>query len=431
MRPERAPWSLRLPRDAAGAETERKLPGGVVARWDHDTSGRPAVQQVAQRDAQVLRREYTWRSNEQIAAIEDAQRGVTRYEHDRRSYLVAALRPDGTTQHRTPDPAGNLFRTPDRSDRVYGRGGVLKKADDVSYTHDADGNMTEKVLPDGQKWIYQWDGVGQLREVVRPDGQVVSFAYDALGRRVRKTSGGRTTAYVWDGNDVVHEVQAGSGVTTWEFEPETFAPLAKIEGNQRYGVVTDHLGTPLAMFDEAGEIAWKAQLDVYGAAQTDVMRTPCPWRWPGQYEDEETGLFYNRCRYYDPLSQRYISCDPIGLSGGARPYRYPFNPFVQSDPLGLKCKVHPPQPDWLSKGVHVEASNGVEVMLRGVNGKLALDLLGKPSKGKAKEALREVSKYLKTGEGISRVREVAQEGIKHFANNPELVSRIQAVLDCF
>lgn len=340
VRPERAPWSMHITRDATGAETERKLPGGIVSRWGHDPSGRPIVHKIEHRDTQVLHREYTWRSDEQIAAIADAQNGVTRYEHDRRSYLVAAHRSEGTTQYRIPDPAGNLFRTPERSDRIYGYGGVLKKANDVNYVHDADGNMIEKHLPDGQRWTYLWDGASQLREVVRADGRVVSFAYDALGRRVRKISEGHTTAYVWDGNDVVHETKTGSGIITWEFEPETFTPITKIEGNQRYGVVTDHLGAPLAMFDEAGNLAWRAHVDIYGSAQTDVMRAPCPWRWPGQYEDEETALRYNRFRYYDPSTERFVSQDPIGLWGGLGIYSYVLDVLTWIDPLGLNsCKA--------------------------------------------------------------------------------------------
>jgi RHS repeat-associated protein len=218
--------------------------------------------------------------------------------------------------------------------------------------------MIEKVLPGGEKWTYQWDGAGQLREVVRPDGEVVAFAYDALGRRVRKAFGGSATAYVWDGNDVVHEMRPGAELTTWEFEPETFAPVAKIEGDQRYGVVTDHLGTPLAMFDEAGDVAWKAQLDVYGAAQTDVMRAHCPWRWPGQYEDEETGLCYNRFRYYDAAIGRFIEQDPIRLEGSLNIYRYPRNPLSAFDPLGLsECakleRYDGPKPKYAENPAHI------------------------------------------------------------------------------
>lgn len=70
-------------------------------------------------------------------------------------------------------------------------------------------------------------------------------------------------------------------------------------------------------------------------ATTDVAKTGCPWRWPGQYEDEETGLFYNRFRYYDPGAGRYVSQDPIGLTGGVLLYGYVADPFAWVDPFGL------------------------------------------------------------------------------------------------
>ncbi len=58
-------------------------------------------------------------------------------------------------------------------------------------------------------------------------------------------------------------------------------------------------------------------------------------RLPGQQYDEETGLYYNRHRYYDPQQGRYITQDPIGLRGGWNLYQYPFNPVSKIDPLGL------------------------------------------------------------------------------------------------
>src|SRR5262249_33500800 len=155
--------------------------------------------------------------------------------------------------------AGNLYRTAARTDRTYRAGGLLEEADGVRFTHDADGQLVEKVMPDGQRWRYVWDHAGQLREVVRPDGQRVGFAYDALGRRVEKTFAGQKTTYVWSDNELVHEVREGAPLVTWEIEPGTFAPLAKVEGAQRYAVVTDHLGAPRALLDEEGAVAYKAQ----------------------------------------------------------------------------------------------------------------------------------------------------------------------------
>jgi RHS repeat-associated protein len=151
---------------------------------------------------------------------------------------------------------------------------------------------------------------------------------------------GRTTRYVWDGNVVVHAATEGEPLITWEFEPNGFTPIAKVEGEKKYSVVTDHLGAPTALLDEAGNLAWNAQLDLYGVAHMEVEKTTCQWRWPGQYDDAETGLYYNRFRYYDPISGSYISQDPIGLCGGLNAYAYTRDPSQWFDPFGLtSCKA--------------------------------------------------------------------------------------------
>ena len=331
----RKPWRATFARDGLGQEVERSLPGGVVGRWEREVSGHPRVHRVEHAGLQVSAVGYRWRSAEQLAGLIDTAAGATWFEHDPRGYLVQAQRPDGVVQHRAADAVGNVYRTPERTDRVYARGGRLEQDGETRYLHDDDGQLVEKALPDGRVWGYGWNLAGQLVEVTRPDGQAVSFAYDALGRRVRKSFAGKTTRYLWDGNDLVHEVVEGTDAVTWVFEPGSFAPLAKIEGARRYGVVTDHLGTPQMMADEAGALAWKAQLDVYGAARAEVSKTSCPWRWPGQYEDEETGLYYNRFRYYDPEAGRYLAQDPIRLKGGLALYGYVHDPLGWIDPFGL------------------------------------------------------------------------------------------------
>ncbi|WP_179124713.1 RHS repeat-associated core domain-containing protein, partial [Salmonella enterica] len=58
-------------------------------------------------------------------------------------------------------------------------------------------------------------------------------------------------------------------------------------------------------------------------------------RLPGQQYDEESGLHYNRHRYYSPGQGRYITQDPVGLAGGWNPYQHPLNPIHKVDPLGL------------------------------------------------------------------------------------------------
>jgi len=153
-----------------------------------------------------------------------------------------------------------------------------------------------------------------------------------------------------------------------------FRPIAKqtADGALFY-IVTDHLGTPREMFSEDGHLVWAAQYRSWGAVKhiwqadndNEAYHAPnpspasfmrgslairydnvaeqrsheaalnCPIRFQGQWEDAESGLYYNRYRYYDPLTASYLSPDPIGLAGGLRPNGYVHNPNTYTDPLGL------------------------------------------------------------------------------------------------
>jgi RHS repeat-associated protein len=100
----------------------------------------------------------------------------------------------------------------------------------------------------------------------------------------------------------------------------------------------DHLGTPVWLINHKnGKVEWNADIDVWG----NVQRCDNPHnlrqsiRMQGQHFDEESGLHYNRHRYYDPAQGRYITQDPIGLRGGWNGYNYVTNPVERIDPLGL------------------------------------------------------------------------------------------------
>lgn len=110
-----------------------------------------------------------------------------------------------------------------------------------------------------------------------------------------------TTHYVWDANVPLHEYRSfdaikatADDIIIWVFEEGNFSPMAKIKGDKEYSIVTDHLGTPILVGDEGF----------------------CNYLYQGQSYDKETGLAYNRFRYYDPDEGNYISQDPIGLAGG-------------------------------------------------------------------------------------------------------------------
>lgn len=373
-------WAAEFVRDARGLELERRLPGGLRATWRRDALGRPVAHSLvapprarldtdtAAGPSRVLREVgWSWDEDGRLARIEDGSGASIALEHDARGFLVAM-----GGARRVPDAAGNLYRCADRSDRVYGPGGRLLAADGDTYAYDREGNRVGKTTKDGAQWRYRWSASGTLIAVERPDGAVVRFAYDALGRRVRREVGGRTTRWVWDGDVPVHEwtveategdapghVRAGVGllgarrgesaeeVVTWVFEPGGFVPLARLSSRERRGasVVADAVGAPVAMFDAQGEWVWSAALDGFGAvAQGSGERGRCPFRWPGQSEDAETGLHDNRFRPYDPAVGVYLSQDPLGLLAGTRLYGYVRDPSRATDVFGLAQDCGPSRP---------------------------------------------------------------------------------------
>ena len=105
----------------------------------------------------------------------------------------------------------------------------------------------------------------------------------------------------------------------------------------------DHLGTPIAAHNAKGEAVWTAEYEAWGRIRQETVsddpKSNIPFRFQGQYYDKESGLHYNRFRYYDPEIGRFVSQDPIGFAGSDNFYEYAPNPIRWIDPYGLApCK---------------------------------------------------------------------------------------------
>ncbi len=104
----------------------------------------------------------------------------------------------------------------------------------------------------------------------------------------------------------------------------------------------DQLGTPQELTDRNAQLLWSANYKAWGEAKIQLSAAGVAQdvrnqhRYQGQYYDEETGLHYNRFRYYDPHMARYVSRDPIGLQGGSNNSAYVPNSNQWIDPLGLE-----------------------------------------------------------------------------------------------
>ncbi|WP_160140094.1 RHS repeat-associated core domain-containing protein [Chryseobacterium sp. c4a] len=111
----------------------------------------------------------------------------------------------------------------------------------------------------------------------------------------------------------------------------------KIVGEEQFSIISDYLGTPTHTYDNNGSLVWERELDVYGSLRKGDNEF-VPFLYQGQYVDAETGLVYNRFRYYDNESGNYISQDPISILGGLNIYAYVHDSNVWTDELGLSAR---------------------------------------------------------------------------------------------
>jgi RHS repeat-associated protein len=320
----------------------------------------------AQPDRVTVERELRYDAAGELSDALDRRRGWVQYDYDPAGRLLSVVREaTGEGEHFRYDVAGNLYEA-DRDEseaRVYGPGGRLLRHGETIYTWDEAGRLAEKRSGD-DGWRYRWDTAGRLVSVELPDGRRAEYAYDPLGRRVEarllaaRVPGERVrlaerTRFVWDGDTLAHALRSQVGADgdavieerTFCFEDGSFVPWAQGDdtpdgfgGRRRTWAffVNDPIGTPDELV--GGDGAVLGELDRRAWGRTDAIsggRAETPLRFQGQQEDGETGLFYNRFRYYDPEVGLYLSPDPIGLAGGLRPFGYVPNPTGWVDPFGL------------------------------------------------------------------------------------------------
>jgi RHS repeat-associated protein len=353
-------WLAKFEYNNLGFEIKRFLPNGLSSRCNRDDIGRPIEHVVERTEGGSFKqnriRQYFWDVNDRLKQIKNSK-GVIRYERDDFGNLSKSVLGNGEEQLRNSDVVGNLFRTVDHTDRSYIKGGQLKKSGGWEFEYDEEGNLIKKYKKNskcsadpGEVWNYQWDETGMLTKVERPDKPEVTFVYDVLGRRISKRVKNTITKFVWDGNVPLHEwkehVDSGvklsntnvdvDGIITWFFDNDSYAPAAKIKGQNTYTIITDFSGTPCQMYTNDGSLFWDCELDIYGKVMMEKGESgSCPFRYQGQYEDVETGLYYNRFRYYDPEEGIYLSQDPIGLTGSHSMYGYVHDPSTWVDVYGL------------------------------------------------------------------------------------------------
>jgi len=219
--------------------------------------------------------------------------------------------------------------------------------DDLDLTYDANGNLTymfDNATQEGT--TYTWDARNRL---VGIDSSSIdaTFSYDALNRRTEKIVNSVTTQYAYDGLNVIKETKSPGQSTDYVYSLNIDEPLAleRADGTVRY-YMADTLGSIVALADgDTGTVTTTYSYDAFGNVTINGSDEN-PFQYTGR-ENDETGLYYYRARYYSPTLRRFISEDPIGLAAGLNFYSYVQNdPVNFVDPFGLRWQFSQSTGQW-------------------------------------------------------------------------------------
>ncbi|MBJ8433001.1 RHS domain-containing protein [Acinetobacter pittii] len=348
---------------------------------------------------QLIERLYHYDKTGELTLIKDTRRGGIHYKYDPVGRLLEATSKLGKETFNF-DPASNILdrynSTKEQSSQHtatekglgYNRlvNNIVQEYLDQQYQYDAFGQLIRQKSSQGDLNL-EWDVLGRLVRS-RNNQYTADYRYDALGRRIQKRSKHHHTVqeqniiYGWDGDTLAYESSADL-TKHYFYEKDSFVPLLQaayhhsielhqtqhwtektysiykdplwntVKQSQGFDDVwfyhCDHLGTPQEMSNQTGAIVWKAQYKAWGECKVEQAKSDFfenseiisnNIRFQGQYFDEETGLHYNRYRYYSPYVGRFISKDPIGLFGGLNVYAYAPNPNNWVDQLGLTCSKY-------------------------------------------------------------------------------------------
>ena len=299
--------------------------------------------------------------NNQITRVISQYQTREHYHYDQNGYISQQYIHTEDYRYNDGDARGHIAI--DNHD-LYQQGNKLNRIGNQHYRYDNAGRLIEKTdIQDGfrqKTTYYRWNGNNQLESLTNARGETWYYKYDALGRRTEKAcpQQNTTTRYLWDDDQVAYQETERHGKTEskrhsvfngWEL-------IAQQDGYQKQDLrrnrkqwtqttgyaVCQPNGQPLALFNPQGKRTWrKAPNSLWGLPllsswerkQAEPLNPNL--LFAGQYTDDESGLAYNRFRYYDPQSGNYLASDPIGLNGGETPYSYVHNPMGWVDPFGL------------------------------------------------------------------------------------------------
>ena len=318
------------------------LPGGTTKEYFYDPLMR--IQSIINKDpAQntLLNYSYTYSPAGNITQKATGH-GNYNYQYDKMFHLISADNPVNSNEAYTYDLLGNRLTSVDIGGTwQYNLNNQLTGFNNAVFEYDNNGNMLHRTI-DSETTNYIYNIENRLISVQDSQSNIIAeYYYNPFGKRLWKDIDGTKTYFFYSDEGLVGEYDSnGNEIKTYAYEPGSLwmtEPLYQKIGSSFYWYHNDHQGTPQKITDSAGAVVWAATYDAFGNIQIDTQAIENNFRFPGQYYDSETGLYYNLNRYYDPILGRYLREDPF--EEGLNLYDYvDANPLNAIDQEGL-CKV--------------------------------------------------------------------------------------------
>jgi RHS repeat-associated protein len=312
--------------------------GQIPVNYEFDDADR--LKEISQGAAEVS---FSYDDGDRLVAKTLENGVVTEYAYDQASQLT------GITYRLGTSVLGNLAYEYDQTGRrtkvsgtyarislpseltlaAYNDANQLTQSATANLSYDENGNLTN----DGVR-TYMWNARNELTSITG-SGLNASFGYDAFGRRSVKTVNGATTEFLYDGLNAVQEKVSGA-ISANLLTSSVDQILSRADVNGTLSPIRVGLGSTLALTDSNGGESTQYTYDPFGQTSVTGIASANSSQYTGR-ENDGTGLYYYRARYYSPSLQRFISQDPIGFAGGdMNLYAYVGNdPINWRDSYGL------------------------------------------------------------------------------------------------
>jgi RHS repeat-associated protein len=346
--------SLTLARNTANGLLTGTSLGSLTDSYQYNSFGEMSVYEAKFDSFSHLKLVY---SRDKLGRITQKQEtrnnaiNIFDYGYDTAGRLVEVKKNNAVQAVYTYDDNGNrLSRTSGTviQSGTYDAQDRLLTYNGTSYTYTANGELKTKTVGTATT-EYGYDVLGNLKKVSFANGNVIDYLTDGQNRRIgKRVNGSLVQAFLWQSQLQPIAEMDGSGnvLSRFIYASGGNVPDYMVKGGVTYRIIKDHLGSPRIVVDIATDtVAQELDYDEFGRVLTDSNPGFQPFGFAGGLYDRDTGLVRFGARDYDAVTGRWVSKDPIGLSGGVNIYVYALvNPvsFLDTDGNSPKRDINRP-----------------------------------------------------------------------------------------